>query len=170
MYFEDAYVPQNVKEFLKVRHFEEKVNQRFNLTMSKFGWKDTRWGRLSIWMFGLWTILTSFCCFEKVDFVNVSTIWIKFVMFYFFSIVANRWYHGAVFTAWPTTNKTFIFALIDIFSAYYFDLRRRLDLRKILRVLGWSWGRWLGVGYFNARLHDVCVQANSFRSLVESIA
>lgn len=72
LYFEDAYIPQNVKEFLKVRHFEEKMNQRFNLTMSRFGWKDTRWGRCAIFMFGLWTILTSFACFEKVDFLNLT--------------------------------------------------------------------------------------------------
>lgn len=95
LYFEDAYVPQNVKQFLKVRHFEEKVNQRFNLTMSRFGWKDTRWGRLTIYMFGVWTILTSFCCFEKVDFLNVSAE--NFIdLIYVFGYTADGWHHGPV--------------------------------------------------------------------------
>ena len=36
------------------------------------GLRDTKWGKAAIYMFGLWTIGTSFVCFEKPDFLNVS--------------------------------------------------------------------------------------------------
>ena len=66
--------------------------------MSRFGWKDTRWGRLTIYMFGVWTILTSFCCFEKVDFLNVSAE--NFIdLIYAFGYTADGWHHGPVPTA-----------------------------------------------------------------------
>ena len=34
--------------------------------------KDTKWAKAAIYMFGLWTIVTCFVCFEKPDFLNVS--------------------------------------------------------------------------------------------------
>lgn len=36
------------------------------------GMRNTRWARLTIIMFGLWTILTGICCFQKPDFLNLT--------------------------------------------------------------------------------------------------
>jgi hypothetical protein len=74
VFFEDAYIPTNVKQFLKVGRMEEKMSTNFNMAVSGMGLgKDTKWGKAAIYMFGIWTIATSFVCFEKPDFLNVST-------------------------------------------------------------------------------------------------
>jgi len=72
IFFEDAYIPQNVKHFLKVGSYEEKMNVKFNQVAGNMGLRNTQWGKASIYMFGLWTIMTSFICFEKADFLNLT--------------------------------------------------------------------------------------------------
>ena len=49
------------------------MNVKFNQVAGNMGLRNTQWGKTSIYMFGLWTIMTSFICFEKADFLNVST-------------------------------------------------------------------------------------------------
>ena len=39
------------------------MNTKFNMWTSSFGWRDTKWGKVAIYGFGLWTIATSFVCF-----------------------------------------------------------------------------------------------------------
>jgi hypothetical protein len=72
IFFEDAYIPAGVKHFLKVGAFEEKLNVKFNNVTGRMGLRNTQWGKATIYMFGMWTIGTSFVCFEKPDFLNVS--------------------------------------------------------------------------------------------------
>ena len=72
IYFEDPYVSQDVKQFLKVGPYEEKMNVKFNEVAGNIGLRNTEWGKATIYMFGFWTIGTSFVCFEKPDFLNVS--------------------------------------------------------------------------------------------------
>jgi hypothetical protein len=59
---------------LKVGPYEEKMNVKFNEVAGNIGLRNTQWGKATIYMFGLWTIGTSFVCFEKPDFLNVSII------------------------------------------------------------------------------------------------
>lgn len=72
IHFEDAFVSKDVKEFLKVSDKELALNIKFNMVTGSIGMKNTRWGRLTIILFGLWTIATSLVCFQKPDFLNVS--------------------------------------------------------------------------------------------------
>jgi len=39
---------------------------------ASMGMKDTRWARLTIIMFGIYAIGTSFICFQKADFLNLT--------------------------------------------------------------------------------------------------
>jgi len=39
---------------------------------SNLGMRDTKWGQLAIFLFGIWTIATSIVCFEKADFLNLT--------------------------------------------------------------------------------------------------
>ena len=41
IFFEDAYVPQGVKQFLKVGAFEEKMNVKFNTVTGSMGLRNT---------------------------------------------------------------------------------------------------------------------------------
>ena len=51
------------------------MSTNFNMAVSGMGLgRDTPWAKAAIYMFGLWTIATSFVCFEKPDFLNVSFI------------------------------------------------------------------------------------------------
>ena len=36
------------------------------------GMHNTRWGRAAILMFGLWAVLTTYVCFERADFLNLT--------------------------------------------------------------------------------------------------
>jgi|DEB0MinimDraft_12_1074336.scaffolds.fasta_scaffold54845_2 hypothetical protein len=48
------------------------MSVRFNMIANKIGMQNTRWARLTIILFGLWTMATSFVCFEKPDFLNLT--------------------------------------------------------------------------------------------------
>lgn len=49
------------------------MSTNFNMAVSGMGLgKDTKWGKAAIYMFGIWTIATSFVCFEKPDFLNLT--------------------------------------------------------------------------------------------------
>lgn len=80
IHFEDAFLTKDMKEFLKVTDKEQEYNITFNMVANKMGLKNTRWGRLTIILFGVWAVLTSVVCFEKPDFLNVS----YFYFFHFF--------------------------------------------------------------------------------------
>ena len=34
--------------------------------------KNTKWGKLAIYMFGLWSLMTATTCFQKCDFMNLT--------------------------------------------------------------------------------------------------
>ena len=72
IHFEDAFLSKNMKEYLKVSKREEDLSLAFNMVASKVGMKDTRWARVTIIMFFIWTMCTSIVCFQKADFLNVS--------------------------------------------------------------------------------------------------
>lgn len=52
------------------------MNTKFNMAVSSLSGgkitKDSKWGKAAIYMFGFWTIATSFVCFEKPDFLNLT--------------------------------------------------------------------------------------------------
>ena len=57
---------------LKVSDREQQLNVRFNMIAGSVGMRHTRWARLTIILFGLWTLGTSFLCFQKPDFLNLT--------------------------------------------------------------------------------------------------
>ena len=63
VHFEDAFLTKDMKEFLVVTDKEQEYNVKFNMVANSIGMKNTRWGRLTIILFGLWTVATSFVCF-----------------------------------------------------------------------------------------------------------
>ena len=63
IHFEDAFLTKDMKEFLKVSDKEQEYNIKFNMIANSMGMKNTRWGRLTIICFGMWSILTSVVCF-----------------------------------------------------------------------------------------------------------
>jgi len=63
IHFEDAFLTNDMKEFLKVSDKEQEYNIKFNMVANSMGMKNTRWGRLTIILFGMWSIATSFVCF-----------------------------------------------------------------------------------------------------------
>lgn len=63
LHFEDAFLTKDMKEFLKVSDKEQEYNIKFNMVANSMGMKNTRWGRLTIILFGMWSIATSFVCF-----------------------------------------------------------------------------------------------------------
>ena len=73
VHFEDAFLGKDVKMFLQVSEREQNFNVKFNQVTNSLGMRDTKWGRLTILLFGFWTIATSFVCFQKADFLNVSS-------------------------------------------------------------------------------------------------
>lgn len=81
IHFEDAVITPDIKAKLKVSAGEEAVNQKFNAITNNLGMKNTRWGRLTITMFGIWSILTSITCFQKADFLNLTIAIIGLMMF-----------------------------------------------------------------------------------------
>ena len=72
IHFEDPLLSKNVKEYLKIRPKEHELNIKFNMIAGKMGLSNTRWARVTIIMFGLWTICTSLVCFQKPDFLNLT--------------------------------------------------------------------------------------------------
>lgn len=73
VHFEDRFLSTDVKQKLAVTQFEEALSLKFNLVVSSMGFRDTQWGRLAIIMFAVWCLCTCFVCFQKADFLNVST-------------------------------------------------------------------------------------------------
>lgn len=71
-HFEDQFLSRRFKERLQVTHKEEALSNKYNIILAKMGFRDTKWGRVSIIMFAIWTLFTCFICFEKADFLNVS--------------------------------------------------------------------------------------------------
>lgn len=72
VHFEDAFLSNNVKQKLAVSPYEEALSLRFNLVVSRMGFRDTQWGRLAIIMFAIWCVCTCFVCFQKPDFLNLT--------------------------------------------------------------------------------------------------
>lgn len=70
IHFEDPLLPQEYKNRLKVSAKEEALNQQFNAVTNTLGMRQTQWGRLTIFMFAMWSVLTSITCFQKADFLN----------------------------------------------------------------------------------------------------
>ena len=73
VYFDNEMMPTVVKQRLQVTDFEHSLNQRFNLMGGTLGLRDTRWANCAIYLFAAWTAATCIVCFEKADFLNVST-------------------------------------------------------------------------------------------------
>jgi len=73
VHFEDAFLSQGMKNKLAVTETEKNINYRFNQITGHMGLRETPWGKASIIMYAIWTMVTSFICFEKPDFLNVST-------------------------------------------------------------------------------------------------
>ena len=48
------------------------MNVKFNILTGNMGLKDTKWAQTSIYLFGVWTLLTAIVCFEKPDFLNLT--------------------------------------------------------------------------------------------------
>jgi hypothetical protein len=63
VHLEDPFLNEQAKQWLKVSQKEELANAQFNAVANALGLKDAKWGKLSIYMFGLWSILTSVTCF-----------------------------------------------------------------------------------------------------------
>jgi len=57
---------------LAVSQREQALNIQFNMLATRMGFKNTRWARLVIIMFGIFAIGTSFICFQKADFLNLT--------------------------------------------------------------------------------------------------
>jgi hypothetical protein len=72
VHFEDHFVTPEMKQMLKVSDREQQLNVRFNMIAGSVGMRHTRWARLTIILFGLWTLGTSFLCFQKPDFLNLT--------------------------------------------------------------------------------------------------
>lgn len=72
IHFDDAFLTHEQKEFLKVSDREKQLGMKFGLFANNLGMKNTRWGRLTIILFGLWAMFTAFVCFEKPDFLNLT--------------------------------------------------------------------------------------------------
>lgn len=122
IFFEDAYIPQGVKTFLKVGTYEQQMNVKFNEVTTNMGLRNTEWGKATIYMFGLWTIGTSFVCFEKPDFLNVS----KLSLTHFG--VANNWSIGSIHFARSPVNKIIVLKASSLLDAFVGPLRHFLDL------------------------------------------
>jgi len=74
IYFEDPMVSDDIKKSLKITKKEEDLSVKFNTVATAMGMhKDTRWGRAAIILVGIWTLYTSLVCFQKPDFLNVSS-------------------------------------------------------------------------------------------------
>ena len=63
VHFEDGFIDSDMKKKLQVTQREQDLNVQFNMVAGNLGLRNTRWARLTIIMFGLWTILTGICCF-----------------------------------------------------------------------------------------------------------
>ena len=63
IHFEDAFLTNDMKTYLKVYKREEDLSLAFNIVTNKLGMKETRWARVTIIMFGIWTMCTSVVCF-----------------------------------------------------------------------------------------------------------
>jgi hypothetical protein len=61
-----------MKQMLKVSDHKQQLNVRFNMIAGSVGMRYTRWARLTIILFSLWTLGTSFLCFQKTDFLNLT--------------------------------------------------------------------------------------------------
>jgi len=72
IHLEDPFLSEKTKTWLKVSSTEELLNAQFNFVANAIGLKNTKWGKLSIYMFGLWSLMTSFVCFQKADFLNLT--------------------------------------------------------------------------------------------------
>lgn len=81
IHLEDPILPHSTKELLKVSYAEERLNLKFNSVVGAFGMQNTRWGRLAIVLFLLWTMCTSIVCFMKPDFLNLTIGMIGLFMF-----------------------------------------------------------------------------------------
>lgn len=63
IHLEDPFLTSDAKNWLKVSSGEESFNSLFNKVVNTMGLKNTKWGKLSIYMFALWSIMTSVTCF-----------------------------------------------------------------------------------------------------------
>jgi len=63
IHLEDQFLTEQAKHWLKVSQKEEQINAHFNMITNSLGMKNTKWGKLSIYMFGLWSMMTSITCF-----------------------------------------------------------------------------------------------------------
>jgi hypothetical protein len=77
--------------------------------------KDTKWAKAAIYMFGFWTIVTCFVCFEKPDFLNVSALVLTDISIkkdnfnnLNFKIIVNNWNHGSLLIFGSSINKTIL--------------------------------------------------------------
>lgn len=77
------------------------MNVKFNQVATNVGLRNTQWGKATIYMFGLWTIMTSFICFEKPDFLNVSSQLLNYFLAYYRN-------DGTVHAFRSTANKIII--------------------------------------------------------------
>jgi len=81
IYFDDPYISKDLKQYFKVSEREKHLQTTFNMIATRIGMKDTRWARLTIILFGIWTMATAFVCFEKADFLNLTLGIIGLFMF-----------------------------------------------------------------------------------------
>ena len=94
------------------------MSTNFNMAVSGMGLgRDTPWAKAAIYMFGLWTIATSFVCFEKPDFLNVSFITILNQF-----CVADYWNHGSFLVLGPLASEIIISSSSSFHNAFVLNL------------------------------------------------
>ena len=95
------------------------------------GFQGTRWGRVAIIAFACWCIATSFVCFQKPDFLNVSYFCIDSLTQYLFHI-ANPRHSGCVPATRPTANQIIISKNPRVGTACHHVQSRQNSIREIL--------------------------------------
>ena len=139
------------------------MNVKFNQVAGNIGMRNAQWGKATIYMFGLWTIGTSFVCFEKPDFLNVSQpLNVSF-------FIANHWYNGTVYVIRPSIDKIIVPQASCLLNAFVFRVRHLLDGREVRRVLGRHQRGRHGASHHTLCLLNVFLQIHSLSSHVESI-
>ena len=133
IHFEDAFLTKDMKEFLKVTDKEQEYNITFNMVANKMGLKNTRWARLTIIMFGVWAVLTSVVCFEKPDFLNVSTHLLIFYQKFVFLV--DNCDNGFASVFRPLINEVKLFETADLGTSSKSNIRFAVDIPQNSRVL-----------------------------------
>lgn len=72
VHLEDPFLTPKTKEWLRVSQKEEQFNVYFNTITYSLGLSNAKWGKVAIYMFVLWSLITGVICFQKADFLNLT--------------------------------------------------------------------------------------------------